>query len=142
MADEKNKKAIVLALVSIGVFLAVAITLNEMDKVSNSKLVPQAQAAQPTYEDVDFGPYMRAMQKNIKKHWTPPPGNHTVEVIFKVHKNGKMSDVHFREMPNDIIKDLVALKAIIDSSPDFPPLPEGSPEWVDIQFTLSSNDHK
>ncbi len=94
---------------------------------------PAAASEAPT-RDIDFGPYMAETQRRIKKNWKPPSGVHSVQVIFKVHQNGKISDVHLKNMVGDVVKDLAAMKAVMDTQ--LPPLPEGSPDSVDIQMTF------
>ena len=42
--------------------------------------------------DVDFGPYMRALQRRIKLNCQPPKGNvsKSVVTIFSIDKNGEL----------------------------------------------------
>lgn len=100
--------------------------------------VPPAQAPA---KDIDFKPYMDALQKSIKSHWKAPPGDHVVKVKFKVHRNGEISDLAFDRMSRSPEKDAAVIKAIVESMPSLPPLPEGSPENVDIQFTFESHTY-
>lgn len=158
---QKNR-TLVSAVVCIGTYLAVTTVLGEMKKARTGTAVappaqiepspgtpaslsspPSAPTATPGVavpepaqapKDIDFGPYMAETQRRIKKNWKPPSGVHSVQVIFKVHQNGKISDVHLKNMVGDVVKDLAAMKAVMDTQ--LPPLPEGSPESVDIQMTF------
>lgn len=103
--------------------------------------VPPVQQQQQVTKDINFKPYLEAIQKSIKSHWHPPKANdsHLVRVKFKVHKNGEISDLAFDRMSRHPEKDAAVIKAIIESMPTLPPLPEGSPEYVDIMFTFEYN---
>ncbi len=102
--------------------------------------IPQYVAPPPQQvtQDIDFKPYMEALEASIKKNWHPPKGDsdHVIRVKFKVHKNGEISDLAFDRMSHSPDNDAAAIKAILSSMPSLPPLPEGSPDNVDIQFTF------
>lgn len=93
--------------------------------------------------DVDFGPYMATLQKRIKKTWLPPRGSESqrVMVIFKVHKDGKVTDVKLSKPSGFESADIAALAAVNNAAP-LDTLPEGSPPVVDIQFTFDYNTFK
>ena len=101
------------------------------------KPVPVAQ------RDVDFGPYMADLQRKIKSAWYPPKGNESksIQVIFKVHSDGSMSDLRLSKASGMKLADDAALKAISNAAP-FRKLPDGSPPDVDIQFTFDYNVFK
>ena len=90
--------------------------------------------------DVDFGPYMASLQRRIKRAWFPPKGDQSkrVVVVFKVHRDGEMSDLKIQKTTGIKSADQAALRAVEDASP-FRPLPKGSPQDVDIQFTFDYN---
>lgn len=94
-------------------------------------------------KDVDFGPYMADLQRRIKRAWFPPKGNEskTVKVVFKVHRNGTMSNLRLARSSGLAIADQAALKAVKNAAP-FRPLPKGAPNDVDIQFTFDYNVFK
>lgn len=96
------------------------------------KRVPQA--------DVDFGPYMSDLQKRIKSAWLPPKGceSKRVVVVFKVHRGGELSNQRIDHSSGVAVADQAALKALENAAP-FRPLPAGSSENVDIQFTFDYN---
>lgn len=93
--------------------------------------------------DVDFGPYMADLQRRIKRAWFPPKGSESkrVMVVFKVHRNGTMSDLRLTKGSGDKAADQAAKKAVENAAP-FRPLPKGAPPDVDIQFTFDYNVFK
>lgn len=104
--------------------------------------VPSTDAARPQ-QDVDFGPYMAALQKAIKRSWFPPKGDETKRVvaIFQVKKNGDIGKLRIDKSSGVSRADQAALRAVRNASP-FQPLPDGSPPNVDIQFTFDYNVYK
>ena len=90
--------------------------------------------------DVDFGPYMADLQRRIKLRWFPPKADETdkVQLVFKVHSNGTMSNLHVTKASKSAAGNQAARNAIQKASP-FRPLPKGSPSSVDIQFTFDYN---
>jgi TonB family protein len=101
--------------------------------------LPPAQIA-PT-ADVDFGPFMANLQRQIKRNWYPPKSDITSKgmVAFKVARNGDISFIRIiKPGPSDAF-DRAEVTAISNASPSFGPLPEGSPKDVDIQFTFDYN---
>ncbi len=108
---------------------------------ANSAQTPAAStSAKPGAADVDFGPYMADLQRRIKRAWFPPKGMETkvVTAVFKVHQQGELSDLKLHKSSGVAIADQAALKAVENAAP-FRPLPEGSPENIDIQFTFDYN---
>ncbi len=94
--------------------------------------------------DVDFGPYMATLQRQIRSHWHPPKGSETDHVVmhFKISRTGEMSNVGFERLSRISDADAAALKAVIESMPSIGPLPPGSPDSVDIVFTFDYNVFK
>lgn len=92
--------------------------------------------------DVDFGPYMSALQRRIKRHWFPPKRQKTKHVVavFKVHRDGQLSDVKITTSAGKESDD-AALEALKKAAP-FDKLPANSPENVDIQFSFDYNVFK
>ncbi len=91
-------------------------------------------------KDVDFGPYMAELQRRIKRVWFPPKiaRSKRVQVIFKVHRNGEMTNLRLANSSGLTAADEAALKAIEAAAP-FHPLPAGAPADVDIEFTFDYN---
>jgi len=97
----------------------------------------------PDSREVDFSEYMAALQRAIKRQWYPPkcPTSRRVQVTFKIHRNGSMSNLRLLASSGAAIADQAALKAVQLAAP-FRHLPSGSPEDVDIQFTFDYNVFK
>lgn len=91
---------------------------------------------QPSYAG-----FMKALEHDIKDHWHPPSSKDSVYVVinFKVHKNGEITNVGFDRMSKISDADAAALKSVIESMPSVPPLPEGAPESIDVNFTFNYN---
>lgn len=91
-------------------------------------------------KDVDWGPYMADLQRRIKRAWYPPKGNESkrVKVMFKVHKDGQVTNLRMLVSSGLAIADQAALKAIENAAP-FRPLPDGADDAVDIEFTFDYN---
>ncbi|MBY0547640.1 MAG: TonB family protein [Candidatus Obscuribacterales bacterium] len=87
--------------------------------------------------DADFGPYMGALQRRIKKGWFPPKGSETkrVIVVFQLDQSGTLVKLALDKTSGDKVSDEAALEAVRNGSP-FDVLPTGSPKYVDIQFTF------
>lgn len=90
--------------------------------------------------DVDYKPYTSAMEKRIIEHWSPPLKERSKNVIvaFKIHKDGTVSDVKLEKSSIQAEDNNAAIEAVRSASP-FDPLPKGSKETVDIQFTFAYN---
>lgn len=91
-------------------------------------------------KDIDFGPYMNDLQRRIKRSWRPPRGNESkrVIVVFKIGKNGELSNLQIKKGSGFQPSDSAALLAIQNAAP-FARLPEGAPSSVDIEFTFDYN---
>jgi TonB family protein len=87
----------------------------------------------------DYGPYMRSLQREIKKHWKPPSRDSSkfVSAVFKVARDGTISDVSISRSSGDRDEDAAALRAIRESNKLA--LPKGSPKTVDISFEFDYN---
>ncbi len=90
--------------------------------------------------DVNFGPYMSALQRKIKRAWRPPRGSESnrIVVTFVVLKNGRLSDLKIIVSSPDPEANMAAIQAVNAASP-FDPLPAGSGDTVDIEFTFDYN---
>lgn len=98
---------------------------------------PPSLAAQA---DVNFGPYMSALQRKIKRAWRPPRGSESnrIVVTFVVRKDGHLADLQITVSSPDPEANAAALKAVSMASP-FDPLPPGAGDNVDIEFTFDYN---
>ena len=96
--------------------------------------------SEPVTRAPDYGPYMAALQSRIKRHWYPPknPQANHVKAIFEVYRNGSMTGLRLVRGCGIPMADKAALTAIEAAAP-FPPLPEGSPESITIEFSFDYN---
>lgn len=101
---------------------------------------PGAPPSVAAKKDIDFGPYMNELQRRIKQAWKPPRGNESkrVIVVFKIGKNGELSNLSIKKGSGFEPSDKAALLAIQTAAP-FARLPEGAPSSVDIEFTFDYN---
>ena len=100
---------------------------------------PGSTAASKGSGEVNFAPYMAEVQRRIKTHWLPPKGNSTLSIvtIFKIDREGKISQASVTKESKVANADAAALKAITDTT--LPPLPPNAPPSVDIMFTFDYN---
>ncbi len=95
-------------------------------------------------EEVDFGPYMSKMQKEIKANWNPPKIKTTKHVVllYKINKDGTVPKSEILKSSGSKKMDASALEALNKSAP-FSPLPKKyKGTSVDVQFTFDYNVHK
>lgn len=130
----RNQKKQPISKRAIGIISALALGAT----IGASAIFHWGPFAQP---QINYGPYMTTVQREIKHHWHPPKSTQesTVAIHFKVHKNGELTDVGFDRMSRLSEVDAAALKSVIESMPALPPLPEGAPESVDVQFHFDYN---
>lgn len=92
-------------------------------------------------QEMDFGPYMRELQRKIKMNWEPPKGNESKKVIaqFRIDRDGRLLSANILQSSGLSSNDEAAIKAINLSAP-FKTLPaEYKASFVDIQFTFDYN---
>jgi len=92
-------------------------------------------------KDIDFSNYMEALQKQIKRHWFPPKVGKTsnAKAKFRINRDGSLGpNVEMRIFSGIRKFDDAAVLAIENAAP-FEPLPEGSPEFVEVEFTFNYN---
>jgi TonB family protein len=87
--------------------------------------------------DVDFGPYLADLNRRIKRVWIQPESDEfrSVVVQFKIHRDGKVSNLRLDHSSGVANIDRAALKAVENAG--LRPLPEGAPEDVEQQYTFS-----
>ncbi|HEY9683827.1 MAG TPA: TonB C-terminal domain-containing protein [Oculatellaceae cyanobacterium] len=87
-------------------------------------------------DEIDFGPFMAEMQRRIKRNWFPPRSAHSLHIVtvFKVDKDGHISDLKAETLSGVHEADEAALKAVTNTH--LPPLPAKAPSHVDILFTF------
>lgn len=87
---------------------------------------------------VDFGPYMRELQRSIKYNWTPPKGtkNQKAVLLFKIDKNGNLINCEVKESSGIKEFDDAAINAVNLTAP-FRKLPDSfKGNHVDILFNF------
>lgn len=89
----------------------------------------------------DWGPYMRELERRIKRNWNPPKGDSSKRVVvyFKIARDGKLLAINISKSSGQPLSDQAA-KAAIELTAPFAPLP---PEYkgnsIDIDFTFDYN---
>lgn len=112
----------------------------EVPRVSTA---PKASEVADKSTAVDFGPYMAALQRKIKRHWFPPKHQKKtkhVVAVFRINRDGELSNARITNSAGKASDD-AALAALKEAAP-FDKLPKNSPEVVDIQFTFDYNVFK
>lgn len=96
--------------------------------------------AEVELKDVDFGPYIRNVQRNIKHYWYPPGGQakKQMSVQFKVKANGEVSDIKVVKESGSPVCDAAGIEAVSKAAP-FGPMPDGAPAEIDVQFAFDYN---
>jgi hypothetical protein len=94
----------------------------------------------PGEAKLDFGPYMKRLQRKVKESWRPPRNTRSFQTkaAWKVHRDGHISDLQIMVHGLTPAADEAALQAVRSAAP-FEPLPEGAPPSVDTEFTFDYN---
>ncbi len=92
-------------------------------------------------KEPDFGPYMRELQRRIKRRWNPPRGNRSKRVVlmFKVSKDGRLLSLSIHTSSGNPGSDRSAINAVKSAAPFRPLPPEYRGNDIDIQFTFDYN---
>ncbi len=92
-------------------------------------------------KEPDFGPYMRELQRRIKRRWNPPRGNESKRVVllFKVSKDGRLLSLKIHTNSGNQESNNAALQAVKEAAPFRPLPPEYRKPDIDIQFTFDYN---
>lgn len=91
--------------------------------------------------NVNFGSYMKDLQKQIKSNWNPPKADKSRRVVtlFKIGKQGDLKAVKIFKSSGLETADNAAITAIKKSAP-FSPLPRAfDGKSIDVQFTFDYN---
>ncbi len=89
----------------------------------------------------DWGPYMRELERRIKRNWNPPKGDSSKRVVvyFKISRDGKLLSINVAKSSGVPLADQAA-KAAIELTAPFAPLPpEFKGSSIDIDFTFDYN---
>jgi len=91
---------------------------------------------------LDFNPYMRRMERKIKRAWNPPfsINSYKIVVIFTLEQTGKVSNLSIKESNAEAFQERAALKAIRKAAP-FGRLPKinDSSKSAEVNFTFDYN---
>ncbi len=92
-------------------------------------------------KEPDFGPYMRDLQRRIKRNWDPPKGNESKRVVlmFRVSRDGRLLDVKVQNSSSVVSADRAAIAAVELTAPFRPLPPEYKGNDIEIQFTFDYN---
>lgn len=105
-------------------------------KIAPSKPEPEPQDdGTDVMGDVDFGPYMTKMKKDIQAKWKPPKGfeDRRVVAVFTIMRDGKIVDPSIVDGSGLKDVDDSAMSALQAASP-LDPLPTGSPRYVQMRY--------
>ena len=94
-----------------------------------------------TINDIDFGPYLRDLQRRIKMNWDPPKWDDSTRVIliFKIAKDGRLLSCSVLKSSGVPGIDKAALEAVKATEP-FKPLPaKFKGKSVNIEFSFDYN---
>ncbi|MBS2002056.1 MAG: TonB C-terminal domain-containing protein [Cyanobacteria bacterium SZAS LIN-5] len=125
-----------LAAMGLGIF-----ALINLSQPSNVHSVAPAPVKQAPVVDVDFGPYMANLQRNIKRSWFPPQRQESRRVVvrFNIDRGGELSNLKVLKSCGVAVADQAAINAVENAAPNFKPLPAGAPPEVTIEFTFDYN---
>ena len=85
--------------------------------------------------NVDFGPYMAKMKRDIQSKWKPPKGftQRSIAAVFSIMRDGQIVDPRIVDSSGIEDVDNSALEALKVASP-LDPLPQGAPKSVQIRY--------
>ncbi len=132
-------EVVILAAMGLGIFGLINFT--QPSNVHEVTPPPKVSAVPAVVKDVDFGPYMGRLQRTIKRNWFPPKGNESkrVVVLFSVSRDGQFSKLRLSHSSGVALADQAALRAVENAQTEIGPLPQGSSDSVDIEFTFDYN---
>jgi TonB family protein len=104
----------------------------EQNGVTNYATVPAHTTGEPAPLTA---PYMAKVQAKIAKAWKVPADSNKIKVLFKINRDGSISDLKIVNSSGDPDLDEKALTAVKRAAP-FDKLPPLSPSTVDADFTF------
>jgi TonB family protein len=85
--------------------------------------------------NIDYTQYISDLQSRVRQHFQPPQGIYPpIVVLFKMHRNGSVSDVRVNTA-GVAVADTAAVEAAKSAAP-FDPPPAGSPPDFDVYVVL------
>lgn len=102
---------------------------------------PDGRPGVDALKEPDFGPYMRELQRRIKRRWNPPRGDKSKRVVllFKVSRDGRLLSLNVHTTSGNPDSDRAAVEAVKAAAPFRPLPPEYRGDDIDIQFTFDYN---
>lgn len=96
---------------------------------------PEEEDEEVSMGNVDFGPYMSKMKKDIQAKWKPPKGmeQRVVVAVFSIMRDGTIKDPTIIDSSGADKVDDSAMEALKAASP-LDPLPKGSPSYVQMRY--------
>lgn len=94
--------------------------------------------------DIDWVPYLKKLERNIKSNWNPPKNKESNRVVLflTIGKDGRLLVSKIYKSSGAAAIDTAALNAAKVTAP-FQPLPEQfKGNSIDIQFTFDYNVHR
>lgn len=69
--------------------------------------------------DIDFGPYIKMVQRKIRENWDPPNGKENCRAVarFKINKDGTINGIKILKSSGNESYDNASIMAISKSSP-------------------------
>lgn len=110
--------------------------LQERQKAVEEPEVKSTPGVTPSYGDL-----MKNIQDKIRANWQPPntPTSHHAQIVFSLDRAGRlMPKMRISRSSGTQAGDYAAQAALLNSAP-FDPLPAGSADHVDIQFSFDYN---
>ncbi|BAC91347.1 TonB family protein [Gloeobacter violaceus] len=92
-------------------------------------------------QDVDFGPYMAALQRKVKRNWIAPEAGNSrrTVLLFTISRNGQIMNLRVGRSSGSRSSDESAMEAVQRAAP-FGPLPAAyKGDRIEIQFTFDIN---
>lgn len=96
-----------------------------------------------TQSVLDWGPYVKNMQHEIRRNWKRPRDNESkrVVVMFRIDKKGGLHSLELVKSSGNEEADKTAIEAVENSSPFSPLPPEFKGDNITIQFIFDYNMH-
>ncbi|MBX9685164.1 MAG: TonB C-terminal domain-containing protein [Candidatus Obscuribacterales bacterium] len=85
--------------------------------------------------------YLKELHRKIKSAWSPPRGStRTVDVLFRLKKDGKLAFVKIKKASGEEEIDSSAAKAVMTATAKAGPLPKDySHDYLDVIYTFNYN---
>ncbi len=92
-------------------------------------------------KQADWGPYMRELERRIKRNWNPPKGDASkrVVILFTIGRDGRLIAMKTLKSSGQPASDQAAKSAIQLTAPFKSLPPEFKGDRIDIEFTFDYN---